>query len=111
MLVFVKLFKAMAVALESHAHFLDAFHLLRVMQHLRGSFLCCTLFNRYGSHVEPVRCDCRSWLERQQNCPTCRASVLAPPPASQAPAAQAQGAEPAADGAAPQNRVRTFNFY
>ena len=44
---------------------------------------------------------CRSWLERQQNCPTCRASVIAPPPASQAPAGQAGAPAAAGDPAAP----------
>ena len=53
---------------------------------------------------------CRSWLERQQNCPTCRASVFAPPPAARAPAAPAEGADPAAGGAAGQDRVRTSHL-
>lgn len=44
---------------------------------------------------------CRSWLERQQNCPTCRASVIAPQPASQAPAGQAGAPAAAGDPAAP----------
>ena len=44
---------------------------------------------------------CRSWLERQQNCPTCRASVIAPSPASQAPRGQAGAPAAAGDPAAP----------
>ncbi|CAL5228388.1 g11511 [Coccomyxa viridis] len=56
------------------------------------------------SHVFHTHC-LRSWLERQQNCPTCRASVFAPPPAAQAPAAQAEGAAPAAGGAVDQEEL------
>jgi len=44
----------------------------------------------------------RSWLERQQNCPICRTSVLAPRPADAA-AAASQPARPSA----PHCRVRT----
>lgn len=47
-------------------------------------------------HVFHLHC-LRSWLERQQNCPTCRMSVFRPPPAHTAPAA---GAPPAAAGGA-----------
>ncbi|GIL68641.1 hypothetical protein Vafri_21890 [Volvox africanus] len=50
----------------------------------------------FCGHVFHVHC-LRSWLERQQNCPTCRASVFRRPAAGQQqvqPAPAAQGAEP-----------------
>ncbi|PNH00765.1 E3 ubiquitin-protein ligase, partial [Tetrabaena socialis] len=50
-------------------------------------------------HVFHLHC-LRSWLERQQNCPTCRASVFRRPGAAPAAAArQAADAAPAAAGA------------
>ncbi|GIL87815.1 hypothetical protein Vretimale_13122 [Volvox reticuliferus] len=51
----------------------------------------------FCGHVFHVHC-LRSWLERQQNCPTCRASVFRRPAAGQQqvqPAPAAQGVEPA----------------
>ncbi|GLI63659.1 hypothetical protein VaNZ11_006696 [Volvox africanus] len=51
----------------------------------------------FCGHVFHVHC-LRSWLERQQNCPTCRASVFRRPAAGQQqvqPAPAVQGAEPA----------------
>ncbi|BDA48217.1 probable E3 ubiquitin-protein ligase synoviolin at N-terminal half [Coccomyxa sp. Obi] len=48
------------------------------------------------NHVFHMHC-LRSWLERQQNCPTCRASVFAPEPGAQP---QGQGPAAAAAGAA-----------
>ena len=70
-------------------------------------------------HVLHFSC-LRSWLERQQNCPTCRQPVLVSPP----PRGGAQGnvgAQPGAGGNAAggapggqqrpgQNRIRFFNF-
>ena len=65
----------------------------------------------------------RSWLERQQNCPTCRRPVLSPPPnLAPTPIQQlfnqpARPADAANHGVAPlgnqppgQNRIRFFNF-
>ncbi|KXZ43452.1 hypothetical protein GPECTOR_90g539 [Gonium pectorale] len=43
----------------------------------------------FCGHVFHLHC-LRSWLERQQNCPTCRASVFRRPPQQQQPAAPAQ---------------------
>jgi E3 ubiquitin-protein ligase synoviolin len=70
-------------------------------------------------HILHLRC-LKSWLERQQMCPTCRRPVVtAPPPNPQAQAGAAQGANPpAAQGAQPgqaQNgrppvRARFFNL-
>ncbi|KAF2239411.1 hypothetical protein EV356DRAFT_99017 [Viridothelium virens] len=67
-------------------------------------------------HILHLGC-LRSWLERQQMCPTCRRSVLAPSPASQpgAPgnANQQQGQNPNPDQnqrQQPQNRIRRFNL-
>ncbi len=52
----------------------------------------------FSDQLQYMRVDgCRSWLERQQNCPTCRASVFAPEPGAQP---QDQGAADAAAGAA-----------
>ncbi|GFR51085.1 hypothetical protein Agub_g13411 [Astrephomene gubernaculifera] len=52
----------------------------------------------YCGHVFHVHC-LRSWLERQQNCPTCRASVFrTPTAATAAPNAAAAAAHPAAAG-------------
>eukprot|EP00879_Flechtneria_rotunda_P028227 GHRR01030317.1.p1 GENE.GHRR01030317.1~~GHRR01030317.1.p1 ORF type:complete len:814 (+),score=384.97 GHRR01030317.1:119-2560(+) len=48
-------------------------------------------------HVFHLHC-LRSWLERQQNCPTCRTSVFRPPPVAEATNRPQQGA--AAGGAA-----------
>ncbi|KAJ3120176.1 E3 ubiquitin-protein ligase hrd1 [Physocladia obscura] len=44
-------------------------------------------------HIFHMNC-LRSWLERQQSCPTCRRSVLEPPPAPAAVAAAAAAAAP-----------------
>jgi E3 ubiquitin-protein ligase synoviolin len=69
-------------------------------------------------HILHLRC-LKSWLERQQMCPTCRRPVIAtPPPNAQAPGGAAQGINPAAPGAQPghpQNgqppvRARFFNL-
>jgi E3 ubiquitin-protein ligase synoviolin len=70
-------------------------------------------------HILHLRC-LKSWLERQQMCPTCRRPVVtAPPPNPQGQAGAAQGANPpAAQGAQqgqPQNgrppvRARFFNL-
>jgi E3 ubiquitin-protein ligase synoviolin len=70
-------------------------------------------------HILHLRC-LKSWLERQQMCPTCRRPVVTtPPPNPQAQAGAAQGANPpAAQGAQqgqPQNgrppvRARFFNL-
>lgn len=69
-------------------------------------------------HILHLRC-LKSWLERQQVCPTCRRPVItAPPPNAQAQAGAGQGANPAAPGAQPgqpQNgrpavRARFFNL-
>lgn len=70
-------------------------------------------------HILHLRC-LKSWLERQQMCPTCRRPVIAtPPPTAQAPAGAAPGiinpAAPGAQPAHPQNgqppvRARFFNL-
>jgi E3 ubiquitin-protein ligase synoviolin len=70
-------------------------------------------------HILHLRC-LKSWLERQQMCPTCRRPVIAtPPPNAQVPAGAAPGIiNPAAPGgqpAHPQNgqppvRARFFNL-
>lgn len=69
-------------------------------------------------HILHLRC-LKSWLERQQMCPTCRRPVIATPePNAQAPAGAVQGNNPAAPGAQPghpQNgqppvRARFFNL-
>jgi E3 ubiquitin-protein ligase synoviolin len=70
-------------------------------------------------HILHLRC-LKSWLERQQMCPTCRRPVVVtPPPNAQAGGAgAAQGVNPAAPGAQPGNaqngqppvRARFFNL-
>jgi E3 ubiquitin-protein ligase synoviolin len=70
-------------------------------------------------HILHLRC-LKSWLERQQMCPTCRRPVVVtPPPNAQAGGAEAaQGINPAAPGGQPGNaqngqppvRARFFNL-
>jgi E3 ubiquitin-protein ligase synoviolin len=70
-------------------------------------------------HILHLRC-LKSWLERQQMCPTCRRPVVTAPPANtQAQAGAAQGANPAAAQGAQQGqqqngrppvRARFFNL-
>ena len=73
------------------------------------SLLCCHIIaNAWRSLTSTLRLVlsttvCRSWLERQQNCPTCRSPVE--PPAEQAPA-QAQGPRPVPRFAAAQEPAK-----
>ncbi|TPX66256.1 hypothetical protein SpCBS45565_g04588 [Spizellomyces sp. 'palustris'] len=60
----------------------------------------------YCGHIFHFHC-LRSWLERQQSCPTCRRSVLEQP--SAAAAQQAAGRPPA--GGAPGNAVNDFQAF
>ena len=83
----------------------------QVDQHLRPKKLPC-------SHILHFAC-LRSWLERQQNCPTCRQPVLSSSSSSTtSPAAQGQAQQAAANRNGPdgrqepgdQNRIRFFNL-
>lgn len=69
-------------------------------------------------HILHLRC-LKSWLERQQMCPTCRRPVVVtPPPNAQPQAGAAQGGNPAAPGIQPGHapngqppvRARFFNL-